>query len=54
LLLNIVDVNSIQQDYIVDSKKIELFAAILQLLLSIEIKEEEEEKENIELFSTTS
>jgi len=57
--LNIVDVNSIQQNYIVNSKEIEIFAKILRLLLSIakllfnreakeakEAKEEKEKREN--------
>jgi hypothetical protein len=49
--LNIIDVNSIQQDYIIDSKEIEMFAVISRSLLSIiellfnrEAKEEERER----------
>jgi len=52
--LNIVDIDFTQQDYIVDSKKIEMFTTILQLLLLIEAKEEEEEEENVKLLFTTS
>jgi len=51
LFLNIIDVDSIQQDYIINSKKIKIFATILQLLLLItkllfnrEIKEEKKKK----------
>ncbi len=52
--MNIIDVNSIQQNYIVNSKEVEIFVAVLRLLLSIETEEKEEEKENVELFSIIS